>query len=161
MHTRSRHHYLTDHPHHAGLPRHSTISLSPPPSLSRNHSHQPFKPIHHPTDPITTHTFSHHITSHHITHMTLILHTDLPPHRTTHPLPQPTSPQHTHTHMHHLPCPQPGSRTPASSGLAHDAVQRRSLHHPHYLDRYVADCHAKTHTYAATANHQRTHSLHI
>jgi hypothetical protein len=116
MHTHSQHHYLTNHPHHAGLPRHSTILLSPPPSLSlslsRNHSHQPFKTIHMTQSPPTPSL----TTSHHITHMTLILHTANPPPTNY----TPTSTAHqlpTHAHAHASP-PMP------SAHLTYDSVVR-------------------------------------
>jgi hypothetical protein len=138
---------------HATLP-----SLSPPPTLSLPQQLTSTPQTHTP-DPITTRIFSHHITSHHITHMTLILHTAPPPllHTHFHNTPAPN----TRTHMHHhLPCPQPISRTTASSGLAHDAVQRRSLHLPHYQGCSSPDCHANTHIRShsqPSANTQPTH----
>jgi hypothetical protein len=129
-----------------------TLSL-PQPLTSTLETHTP--------DPITNHTFSHHITSHHITHTTLILHTARPPP----PYYTPTSTTHqppTHAHTciitSHVLSPSHVLQRRQAWRMTQSSADRCTSLTTKAVPPQTA---TSTHTYAATANHQRTHSLHL
>jgi hypothetical protein len=120
------HSTTTNHAHHAGLQGRTTHSLAKY-ALQCLHLSQPCIPHGPPAPPtgmlsITTSLTHHTPHSHGVTPHTPTFSTHRTPHARI----------HIRTHKHHLPCPQPVSRTVASSGLAHDTVQRRSLPCPHH-----------------------------